>query len=84
MILCRQSYITTRLSGPTWWILQDVTNLSKLEPQAQAVLDARAAHPEATLADLYDPDLMPPDLRKAHQTLDRVVDKPLSPYRVRI
>ena len=50
-------------------------DLSKLEPLAKAVLDARAAHPDATLADLYDPDLMPPDLRKAHQTLDRAVDK---------
>ena len=49
-------------------------DLSKLEPLAQAVLDARAAHPEATLADLYDPDLMPPDLRRAHQALDRAVD----------
>ncbi|MYK06199.1 MAG: class I SAM-dependent DNA methyltransferase, partial [Synechococcus sp. SB0670_bin_20] len=29
-------------------------DLSKLEPLAQAVLDARAAHPGATLADLYD------------------------------
>ena len=35
----------------------------------------RAAHPEATLADLYDPDLIPPDLRRAHQTLDRAVDR---------
>ena len=50
-------------------------DLSKLEPLAQAVLDARAAHPDATLADLYDPDLMPPDLRKAHQALDRAVDR---------
>ena len=50
-------------------------DLSKLEPLAQAVLNARAAHPDATLADLYDPDLMPPDLRKAHQALDRAVDK---------
>ena len=50
-------------------------DLSKLEPLAQAVLDARTAHPDATLADLYDPDLMPPDLRKAHQVLDRAVDK---------
>ncbi len=50
-------------------------DLSKLEPLAQAVLDARAAHPDATLADLYDPDSMPSDLRKAHQTLDRAVDK---------
>jgi len=51
------------------------TKLSKLEPLAQAVLDARTAHPGATLADLYDPDLMPPNLRKAHTTLDRAVDR---------
>ena len=50
-------------------------DLSRLEPLAQAVLDARAAHPGATLADLYDPDLMPPNLRRAHQTLDRAVDR---------
>ena len=50
-------------------------DLSKLEPLAQAVLDARASHPGATLADLYDPDLMPPDLRRAHQALDRAVDR---------
>ena len=48
---------------------------SKLETLAQAVLDARAAHPDATLADLYDPDLMPPNLRRAHQALDRAVDR---------
>ncbi len=48
---------------------------SKLKPLAQAVLDARAAHPDATLADLYDPDLMPPSLRKAHQALDCAVDR---------
>ena len=51
------------------------TDLSKLEPLAQAVLDARAEHPNATLADLYDPDLMPPHLRRAHQALDKAVDK---------
>ena len=50
-------------------------NLSTLEPLAQAVLDARAAHPGATLADLYDPDLMPPNLRRTHQALDRAVDR---------
>ena len=48
---------------------------SALEPVAQAVLDARSAHPGATLADLYDPDLMPPNLRRAHQALDRAVDR---------
>ena len=50
-------------------------DFSKLEPLAQAVLDARAAHPVATLAELYDPDLMPPNLRRAHQALDRAVDR---------
>ncbi len=32
-----------------------------------------AAHPEL-LADLYNPIAMPPDLRKAHQALDKAVD----------
>ena len=50
-------------------------DLSRLEPLGQAVLDARTAHPGATLADLYDPDLMPPNLRRAHQALDRAVDR---------
>ena len=50
-------------------------NLSRLEPLAQAVLDARAGHAGATLANLYDPDLMPPDLRRAHHALDRAVDR---------
>ena len=51
------------------------TDSSRLEPLAQAVLDARAAHPGESLADLYDPDLMPPNLRRAHQALDRAVDR---------
>ena len=46
-----------------------------LEPLAQEVLDTRAAHPDATLADLYDPDLMPASLRRAHHALDRAVDR---------
>ncbi|GAB4485168.1 MAG: N-6 DNA methylase [Thermodesulfovibrionales bacterium] len=45
-----------------------------IEKAAQGVLDARAAHPGSSLADLYDPIAMPPDLRKAHQTLDKAVD----------
>ena len=39
------------------------------------MLDARAAHPDSTLAELYDPDLMPPNLRRAHRALDRAVDR---------
>ena len=49
--------------------------LEQLKPHADAILTARANHPTATLAELYDPDLMPADLRKAHQALDRTVDK---------
>ena len=56
-------------------------DLAPLEPLAQAVLDARAAHPDATLADLYDPDLMPVDLRRAHRALDRAVDRLYRPRR---
>lgn len=46
-----------------------------VEAAAQAVLDARANHPGSSLADLYDPLTMPADLVKAHQALDRAVDK---------
>lgn len=49
--------------------------LAKLDPLAQAILDARAAHPGTTLATLYDPDLMPANLRAAHVALDRAVDR---------
>ena len=36
---------------------------------------SRGDHPGATLADLYDPDLTPPNLRQAHWALDRAVDR---------
>ena len=42
---------------------------------AQAVLDARAAFPDSTLAQLYDPLAMPPALTKAHHGLNQAVDK---------
>lgn len=46
-----------------------------VEDAAQAVLDVRAAHPGATLADLYDPNTMPKDLLDAHHSLDHAVDR---------
>ena len=45
----------------------------KIEQTAQAILDARALYPDASLADLYDELTMPPELRKAHQANDRAV-----------
>jgi len=56
---------------------QDVDPKAKaaVETAAQAVLDARSAHPKSTLADLYDPLAMPPNLRAAHNDLDKAVDR---------
>lgn len=45
-----------------------------IESCAQGVLNAREAHPGATLADLYDPDKMPTDLLAAHKELDAAVE----------
>jgi hypothetical protein len=45
-----------------------------LTEAALRVLDVREYHSEKTLAELYDPDLMPDDLRLAHQELDELVD----------
>ena len=39
-----------------------------------SVLDAREQHSEMTLAEMYDPDKMPEDLRAAHHELDEAVD----------
>jgi hypothetical protein len=45
-----------------------------VEEAAQSVLDARENFPDSSLADLYDPNTMPPVLVKAHQQLDKAVD----------
>ena len=46
-----------------------------IEKLAQAVLDARALYSDSSLADLYDPLTMPPELLKAHRALDAAVMK---------
>lgn len=46
-----------------------------VEEAAQTVLDARETHPDASLADLYDPLAMPANLATAHAKLDRAVDR---------
>ncbi len=45
-----------------------------IEKAAQKVLDVRADYPTSSLADLYDPLTMPPNLVKAHSELDKAVD----------
>lgn len=46
----------------------------QLTAAALRVLDVREYHCEKTLAELYDPDLMPDDLREAHAEVDALVD----------
>lgn len=41
----------------------------------QRILDVRRHHSGQSLADLYDPYVMPTDLRKAHEALDKLVDR---------
>ncbi len=51
------------------------TQRKQIEILAQNVLDARDFYPELTLADLYDPESMPQDLKEAHDNLDRAVEQ---------
>ena len=50
------------------------TKKSEIEEAATNVLLARENYPEKTLADLYDPEKMPEDLREAHEELDAIVE----------
>ena len=45
----------------------------RIEEAARGVIEARALFPDSTLADLYDPVTMPPELRAAHRRVDRLV-----------
>ncbi len=55
------------------FINADAKRRAKIEAAAQAILDARAKYPEASLADLYDENVMPPELRAAHRANDLAV-----------
>jgi len=46
---------------------------TEIEKTAQAILKAREMYPDSTLADMYDIDFMPPELRKAHHENDKAV-----------
>jgi hypothetical protein len=51
------------------------TSRELLTERAFAVLEARENHSDKTLAQLYDPEKMPVELREAHQFLDAAVDQ---------
>jgi len=48
--------------------------IKAIEIAAQKVLDTRLQFPKSKMADLYEPDGMPPALVKAHNELDKAVD----------
>ena len=51
---------------------QDVEDLTRT---AENILVAREAHFPASIADLYDPEEMPDDLRRAHEENDEVLER---------
>jgi len=55
------------------WPTSTDAQKAAIEAAAQGVLDARAMFPDCSLADLYDPNTMPPELNKAHKKLDKAV-----------
>ena len=55
------------------WPSPSAEQQAKIEQSAQAILDARALYPGSSLADLYDPTLMPKELLQAHRQNDRAV-----------
>ena len=46
----------------------------QIESAAEEVLLCREDYPDKTLADLYDPDKMPDNLRQAHHALDLIIE----------
>jgi hypothetical protein len=55
------------------WPTPNEAQKAKIEQTAQAILAARALYPDCSLADLYDENTMPPELRTAHQQNDVAV-----------
>ena len=67
------SYASNVVYNTFPWPLPTDDQKQKIEQTAQGILNARALYPDSSLADLYDPLTMPPELRKAHQLNDKAV-----------
>lgn len=50
-------------------------NIIDLTTSAENILLARETHFPATLAELYDPEFMPDDLRRAHEVNDDIIER---------
>ncbi|MCL2526567.1 MAG: class I SAM-dependent DNA methyltransferase [Coriobacteriia bacterium] len=69
------SYSNTIVYNNFVWPEPTDEQRERIEELAQVVLDARDNYPDSSLADLYDPLTMPPDLLRAHQALDKAVEQ---------
>jgi hypothetical protein len=70
-------YSNTIVYNNFMWPNPSDVQKTKIEMLAQAVLDAREKYPDATLAQMYDPDkdYLFPELTKAHKELDKAVEE---------
>lgn len=78
--ICGKLKTDFRYSNTLGWNTFPVPPLSEknrhdLRACAESILLVREAHFPATLAELYDPDRMPADLRDAHQRNDEVIER---------
>ena len=55
------------------WPSPTADQRARIEQTAHGILDARSLYSDSSLADLYDPLTMPPELHKAHQLNDKAV-----------
>jgi hypothetical protein len=70
----RFQYSATLVYNTFPWPTPTPSQKKSIEAAAQGILSARARFPASTLADLYDPLVMPAELLKAHRALDKAVD----------
>jgi hypothetical protein len=78
--ICGQLETRFRYSNTLGWNTFPVPTLTEhnkadLTRCAEGILLAREAHFPATIADLYDPDAMPNDLRAAHDRNDETLER---------
>ncbi|MGJ0630245.1 type IIL restriction-modification enzyme MmeI [Xenorhabdus bovienii] len=68
-------YSASIVYNPFPWPEVTDAQSKEIEKLAEEVILTREEFPGRTLAELYDPDKMPPELLTAHQKLDKAVDR---------
>ncbi len=71
----RYRYATSLVYNTFPWPKPTEEQKKLIEKTAQEILDARSLYPDCNLSELYDPLLMPAELRKAHTENDKAVMK---------